>query len=332
MIVSTVATVMALGLSTDVQFAAPDFDRWNYGFNNTPGSRSVGSTFSAYQSGYPFDDRDGQVLIGFITSSEVESGQPPSAYRVTACSLTLAIASDDIPYDGTLDSVASFDPDGSGDDDAGRPSILNGVGFRNGWDGWSFGEDGNFGEVMASGVRNAFPFDFDFDGLPRDISNNLTDDFDPVPWSVGQINDVAPGEIIPAYSIMNFEVDVSDPDIQCYIRTAMADGLLEFMITSLHPASEPGSGGESNYPDWVLKENPLVKLGVTTAPGMLLSVEIVEPSGVAGDVSGDGWVNVEDLLATLAAFGRCPCCPEDSDGSGVVDVDDLLAVIGNWNG
>ena len=61
---------------------------------------------------------------------------------------------------------------------------------------------------------------------------------------------------------------------------------------------------------------------------------------VAGDVNGDGIVNVDDLLAVINAWGVCPkppaACPADiappgpPQGNGVVNVDDLLAVINNW--
>lgn len=48
------------------------------------------------------------------------------------------------------------------------------------------------------------------------------------------------------------------------------------------------------------------------------------------DIDGSGGVDVDDLLAVIAAFGTCadPAnCPADLDGNGAVDVDDLLAVI-----
>ncbi|MCP4759787.1 MAG: hypothetical protein GY876_10080 [Planctomycetes bacterium] len=321
---------MLLGNPAEVVFPAPDFDRWNYGFNTADGTRGVGSTFSAFQSGYPFDDRDGQVLLGFVTGAQIEQGLPPRAYHITSCRLEVSLASDDIPYDSTPDSWQTHHASGEADADDGRPTHLSGVAFRNGWDGWSFGEDGDFGEVMASGVRNCYPIDFDDSGAPRDISNSVTQEFDSNVWAIGVTDEVAAGEIIPAYAELTFAVDVNDPDIRCYVRNALAEGLLEFMVTSLHPASEPGSGGEANYPDWVLKENPLVELGVTSAASLMLTVEIVPPSGVVGDVTGDGLVNVEDLLATLKAFGRCPCCDADLDESGVVDVNDLLAVIAGW--
>ena len=50
---------------------------------------------------------------------------------------------------------------------------------------------------------------------------------------------------------------------------------------------------------------------------------------VIGDVNGDGYVNVSDVLALISAWGPCSCV-EDLDGSGIVDVTDLLIVIGNW--
>lgn len=57
------------------------------------------------------------------------------------------------------------------------------------------------------------------------------------------------------------------------------------------------------------------------------------PSGVPGDVTGDGTVNVDDLLAVINAWGPCPgppTCPADLNDDGSVDVSDLLLVINNW--
>lgn len=325
-----ILTPVLLGGAIDHVFSPPTFDRWNYGFNGSPGSRSVGSTFSAFGSPYPFDNRDGQVLLGFVTGDSIDALWPASAYNITTCTIELAIASDDIPYDPTPDSWSTHHPDGPTDSDAGRPTIVSGAAFRNGWDSWSFGEDGAFGKAMQSGVRNCYPIDFDVDGSARDLSNNLTESFDPNPWAVGTVDDVIPGDVIPAYTIVTFNVDVADLDVQCYLRQALSTGLADFMVTSLHPASEPGSGGSSNYPDWVFKENPLVDLGITSAAALRLSVDVTPPSGVPGDINGDSLVNVEDLLGVLEAFGRCPCCAADLDGSGVVDVNDLLEIIGGW--
>ncbi|MDP7009053.1 MAG: hypothetical protein QGI78_05730 [Phycisphaerales bacterium] len=48
------------------------------------------------------------------------------------------------------------------------------------------------------------------------------------------------------------------------------------------------------------------------------------------DVSGDGNVNVTDLLAIVASWGSCNSCDEDVNGDGEVDVTDLLSVVDAW--
>jgi len=54
-------------------------------------------------------------------------------------------------------------------------------------------------------------------------------------------------------------------------------------------------------------------------------------SGVVGDVTGDGVVDVLDLLQVLGAWGPCPGCPEDITGDDIVDVLDLLEILANWS-
>ncbi len=50
---------------------------------------------------------------------------------------------------------------------------------------------------------------------------------------------------------------------------------------------------------------------------------------VPGDVNGDGVVNVEDLLAVIAAWGSDDAAA-DINGDGIVNVEDILIVIANW--
>ena len=54
---------------------------------------------------------------------------------------------------------------------------------------------------------------------------------------------------------------------------------------------------------------------------------------VPGDLTGDGVVDVSDLLALLSAWGPCPrgnACAADLTGDGVIDVSDLLLLLSNW--
>jgi hypothetical protein len=48
-----------------------------------------------------------------------------------------------------------------------------------------------------------------------------------------------------------------------------------------------------------------------------------------GDVTGDGTVDVTDILAVVGAWGNTSG-PEDVNQDGIVDVSDLLAVVGAW--
>lgn len=55
---------------------------------------------------------------------------------------------------------------------------------------------------------------------------------------------------------------------------------------------------------------------------------------VTGDITGDGFVNMNDLLAVIAAWGDCPAPPASCDADinldGSVNIIDLLIVVANW--
>ena len=67
------------------------------------------------------------------------------------------------------------------------------------------------------------------------------------------------------------------------------------------------------------------------------SIGAFEKPAPAGDVNGNGAVNVDDLLWVINSWGDCPAriiCKADIapvGGDGVVNVDDLLVVVNNWN-
>jgi hypothetical protein len=54
-------------------------------------------------------------------------------------------------------------------------------------------------------------------------------------------------------------------------------------------------------------------------------------AGVIGDVTGDGLVNIDDLVSVITHWGVCSNCPSDVNHNGVVDIDDLVAVITHWS-
>jgi Zn-dependent metalloprotease len=63
--------------------------------------------------------------------------------------------------------------------------------------------------------------------------------------------------------------------------------------------------------------------------GVSLSQSYCDEVSCTGDVSGDGTVDVTDLLAVVGAWGNTSG-PEDVNQDGAVDVSDLLAVVDAW--
>ncbi len=65
--------------------------------------------------------------------------------------------------------------------------------------------------------------------------------------------------------------------------------------------------------------------------GYLYAIDITQDGPPPGDVTGDGVVDVVDLLALLGAWGPCPPpCPADMDADGAVNVTDLLFLLAHW--
>ena len=99
----------AVAETYSASFLKPDFDRWMYPYNVTPGSRQVGPTFSAIGE-EEFDERDGQHLFSFISIDAIPSDIGPDNYIVTAAILEVTLSNSEIVYDSTQDSWESYDP------------------------------------------------------------------------------------------------------------------------------------------------------------------------------------------------------------------------------
>ncbi len=329
----------------------PDLDRWNYPFNSTPGARDSATSFGTIGFGF-LDNHDAQFLIGFETDQEaarglgvIPSGLGEARYEIVSARVTATIAVGGVfNVDTSYDSFATYlDPKDPGfvadADPAGRPIMLFGTGYRNGFgieegeqeyvEDTPFSPGGGMGP--APRVRSAFATDF-IGGAGRDVSNNVLDRFEIVPFAIGALSDaggtIAEGDPVPAEATVTFDLNVADANVAAYLQKGLDAGSVQLSITSLHfAAGGPGGGKGVTYPVYFTKEDALaVLLGQT--PSLELEVNILPASGA--DLDGNGVVGSGDLAILLAAWGPCAGCAADLDGDGVVGPSDLAILLAAW--
>jgi hypothetical protein len=269
------AALLAIGgrLETAPVTIEPSGDKYMYPFiNDSPddgGSRrDYGSVFGAYGAiddpSFNFDDRDAQFFLDFATQSLAPAGQGASKYRVLSLTVTLVVENEGgFVYDPTFDPLPTYlNPDT--DIDLGRPLELYGVGYRSGWTRATFDADSPFQSIRSSSVedpqgdwnrkRNAFAIDFDALGAPRDISNNVEENFETSPWAVadspgfiGREDDIyvespiEPGSLMPEGRVLRFQVDPNNPRVAAYLQDALHAGRLHLMVSSLYGTQRQSS-------------------------------------------------------------------------------------------
>jgi hypothetical protein len=266
----------AIHAQEQVKINQPSADRWMYSFNSTPGNRPAGSVFSALPSpNSGVSDRFAQILLRFsLANAGIPTHLGSSNYRVRRLILRATVYSHrGFRYDGTADPWQSvISPVTHPDADPGRPVELFGVGFRNGWTASSFQENSPHGS-STPGLRNAFALGFKPNANPRDVSDNVTQGFDPLPWAIGTCF-LSPGTLVPEDTVMTFSIDLTRPGVHAYIAQAMNTGSPWLSLSSLHPAIQ--QAGE--YADFHLKESPLHELFGDFAPSLELEYEIPHPA------------------------------------------------------
>jgi len=343
----TAVTVVNAGSTTiNLTREVPDLDRWNYPFNATPGVRETATSFAAFGVDF-LDDHDAQFLLGFLTDQSsadgvgvVPSGLGEARYVVNAAQVTVTIAIGGVfDYDPTYDALGTYldpaDPEFVADSDAGRPIMIFGTGYRNGFGiappFMPFLETTpfSFANPAMERVRNAFASDYE-NGLPRDISNSVLDRLEIDPFAIGVISsggaELPAGASVPAESTVTFDLDVNDPDVQSFLARSLDAGNLQLSITSLHAASGgPGGGDGVTYPAYFTKEDPLAP-AFGQAPQLSLDVTVL-PENPA-DLDGDGVVGASDLALLIGQWGQVGTSA-DFAGDGV-GADDLAFLIGAW--
>lgn len=304
--------------SFDAAFPTPNADRWNYGFNATPGSRPVASVFGYTGTLYEFDDRDGQIVIGFDTTGLVPENAGADRYRVDSIVIEITLA-DQLSggYDASVDDWRTHlppdDPQHLADEDPGRPIELFATGFRNRisaatWtEATAFSPVGPFGE----GVRNAFAAECLPGGGLRDVSNSVVDGFTATPLAVGVAEGSSPGVELPEGTVLRFMFDGTDPAVADWLGTGLDAGRLLFSLSSLVEAEQQGG----DFVDLYMRENPLVVAGVRSAATLRITGEITDGCSVPGDLDGDCIVGGGDLGIFLASWGTAdPATDFNMDG------------------
>ena len=329
---TTAAAGSAAGV-VEVTLSVPSFDRWMYPFNssNPQGSELEATVFSPI--GAPtegaFDNRDGQMILGFDTGSLVAPGLPIANYRILEARLNVVASREGtFVYDPTTDPIESMIP-GSGveDADAGKPVELFMCGYRGGWaltGPTAFGENTPFHNgppfpFPARGIRNAFAAEYNAEGVLIDNSNNRDEARQARPLAVGAIEGVEPGAAVPRGSVMSFDMDVSDPDTLRYLRESLAAGRLNVVIASLAITEQESS----NVPAFYCKETPAKVGGVPASLTLRVCV------GAPADWDCSGGVTVPDIFAFLSDWfaGR-----GDFDNNGVNEVPDIFSFLSAWFG
>lgn len=263
-LIAAVLVAAGAAVGQTVSYDSPTFDRWNYPFNGTPGSRDVATTF--YSGFVPdlFDDRDAQFLNTFVTAGDVATGLGAQNYVITSARFTVTLDprfAGILAYDNTSDGFNTYREafqGGMTDTDAGRPVELYGTGFRNGLNAFSYNDAQAFafGDPTLEGVRNAFAADVSPEGNLRDVSNNIRDGFETNPFAVGQVEGLNPGDTIGAGATFVFEINVADAGIQQYLAAGLDFGAIALTVSSLHPAAEQGGGGgEVTFPGFMTNES-----------------------------------------------------------------------------
>jgi hypothetical protein len=283
-----------------VTLEEPTDDRWMYGANATPGTRSQASTFSPLPAFGGAPDRWGFFLIGFDTSQAVPAGLPPSSYRIRSVTLTAVTGQEGtFLYDPSYDSYQTYGtPDRAPsvpDADPGRPVELHGAGFRNSASALTFTETSDYGSPQ----RSAYPLGFDPAGEPRDISNHITQSFESRPWAVGQTTDAAAGSPVGIESVFTFDIEVSQPGVGDYLRTSLSQGRLWLSLSSLHPAIQQGG----RLASWLTKEDAIHQLFGDLAPQLTLDVELDLPLTLSRQPDGIqlSWPQFADFTFELQA-------------------------------
>jgi hypothetical protein len=269
------------------------------------------------------DTRMSQEIVGWNTASLIPTNQTPTHYLIKRCRVTLTTDGDhSFLFDPTHDAYQTYldtnDPAYQPDTDTGRPVELFGVEYRNGYDAISFSQAPAFGDG-APGSRNAYAAGWGTNGGFADVSNNFGKTnsdfpfFEAWPFAVGQVTNAAAGQIVPAFSQMFFDLDVTDPAVITYLQNSLNLGVLNFAVSTLYLVTGYDGVAGSGYPAFIT-QNSLAP----TPTRLELEVTVIRDVDTDGDGLPDDW--------EMFYFGNLDQgATDDPDGDGVSNLAEYRA-------
>lgn len=267
-----------------VDFDQPSIDKNGYPHSSQGGGLNPTAFIFGAVGDADSDDRQAQFFNRFQTSGIVPSGQGFANYHILSATFTVSIApnaADLIIFDGSPDSYTTYNPDGTpfNDPDPGRPIELFGAAFRGGLLKEQVVENTSY-SMTGKGTRRIYATDFQvgasLNGTNRDVSNNVGNTFNPVPFAIGQVAlaDLNPNNTMKEDANVVFTLDLLNPDVLRYLQLSLDAGSIDLIVSSLHKSSQENPSN----PYFYTKENELVG----ALPGRLdMQVVVVpEPSTV----------------------------------------------------
>ena len=274
-------------IGENIEFKEPYLDRWTYPNNSTPGSRGMASVF-ANSSDWT---RMGQFVIGFQTSEFIPKEKGAENYSIDSIRLTLITpAEPSFQYDPTYDLFETYT---SEDSDPGRPIELHGAGFRNDYSGEDFLSRNT--PSFSGGLRTVFPLSWDLEGNDLDVSGNVGLKVESRPWAIGKMAGPEEGAYVNEEIEMIFDIDLSDPNVNQYVRDELDSGSLHFVVSSLHTANHQGG-----FVNFFTKDSPEEEFFGGYAPRLEINYSLIEEPVVATDEVKINSIQAHDGTITIS--------------------------------
>ena len=233
----------------------------------------------------------GQFVIGFQTSEFIPKEKGADNYKVESIKLTLITPGEpSFQYDPTYDLFETYINE---DLDPGRPIELHGAGFRNDYSGEDFLSRNT--PAFSGGLRTVFPLSWDVEGAELDVSGNVSMEVESRPWAVGRIAGPEEGAYVNEEKEMIFELDLSDINVNQYVRDELDAGSLHFVLSSLHTANHQGG-----FVNFFTKDSPEEEFFGGYAPRLEINYSLIEEPVVATDEVKINSIQAHDGTITIS--------------------------------